>query len=85
MKIIMCSKLICLASLVLVLGPLLSGVTNAADPNLVGWWRLDESSGTTAHDSSGNGNDGTLRGGTQWQPGNGQVGGALEFNGYRLR
>jgi len=77
----MCRKLICLASLVLVLGLFLSGVTNAADPNLVGWWRLDESSGTTAHDSSGNGNDGTLRGDTQWQPGNGQVGGALEFNG----
>ncbi len=77
----MCRKLICLASLVLVLGLFLSGVTNAADPNLVGWWRLDENSGTTAYDSSGHGNDGTLRGGTQWQPGNGQVSGALEFNG----
>ena len=28
--------------------------------NLVGWWRLDETSGTTAADSSGNGNDGTM-------------------------
>ncbi len=27
---------------------------------LVGWWRLDETTGTTAADSSGNGNDGTM-------------------------
>lgn len=27
---------------------------------LVGWWKLDEGSGTLAADSSGNGNDGTL-------------------------
>jgi len=34
-------------------------VTNAG---LVGWWQLDEAAGTTAKDSSGNGNDGTLEG-----------------------
>jgi len=27
---------------------------------LVGWWRLEEGTGLTAHDKSGNGNDGTL-------------------------
>ena len=30
--------------------------------NLVGWWKLDEGSGTTAFDSSGNENYGSLRG-----------------------
>jgi len=29
-------------------------------PNLVGWWRLKEGTGTTVEDSSGTGNDGTL-------------------------
>jgi hypothetical protein len=28
--------------------------------NPVGWWKFDECSGTTAHDSSGNGNNGTI-------------------------
>jgi len=28
--------------------------------NLVGWWRFEEGTGLTAHDKSGNGNDGTL-------------------------
>lgn len=28
--------------------------------NLVGWWKLDETSGTTVADSSGNGNSGTM-------------------------
>lgn len=30
---------------------------------LVGWWKLDETSGVTAYDSSGNGNNGTLTNG----------------------
>jgi len=30
------------------------------DTNLVGYWSLNEGTGTKAHDSSGNGNDGTL-------------------------
>ena len=37
----------------------------AADPvtnGLVGWWRFDEASGTTATDSSGTGNAGALTG-----------------------
>ena len=29
-------------------------------PGLVGWWRFDEGTGTTASDSSGNGNTGTI-------------------------
>lgn len=30
------------------------------NPNLMGWWKLDETSGTTAADSSGHGNNGTV-------------------------
>ncbi|MHC4487232.1 MAG: hypothetical protein ACYS4T_18870 [Planctomycetota bacterium] len=43
-------------------------VTNTAnaDPSLVGWWRLDEGSGTTAYDSSGNGRHGTFTGDPEW-------------------
>jgi len=55
---------------------LIASSVNAA---LVAWWRLDETSGGIAHDSSGNGNDGTLVGNPQWVAG--KSGGALEFNG----
>ena len=46
--------------------------------NLVGHWQFDEGSGTTAADSSGNNNHGTITG-AEWVAG--QVGGALKFNG----
>ncbi|MHC5060838.1 MAG: LamG-like jellyroll fold domain-containing protein [Planctomycetota bacterium] len=47
---------------------------------LVGWWKLDEASGLTAADSSGNGNDATLTNmaGNEWT--NGVKAGALEFD-----
>jgi hypothetical protein len=48
---------------------------------LVGWWKLDESSGITAADSSGNGNNGTLSGGT-WQASGGHIAGALHLNAF---
>ncbi|MDT8301292.1 MAG: hypothetical protein RQ760_07385, partial [Sedimentisphaerales bacterium] len=54
----------------------LTGTTKA---ELVGWWRFDEGSGTTAVDSSGNGNDGIFNGDPQWVMG--YFGGALEFDG----
>lgn len=44
----------------------------------IGWWKFDESSGTAATDSSGNGYNGVVTSGT-W--GSGKVGGALLFNG----
>ncbi len=47
--------------------------------NLVGHWMFDESSGTTAADSSGNNNVGTVMGDAQWVAG--KVGGALAFDG----
>jgi chitodextrinase len=46
---------------------------------LVGAWSFDAGSGTTAADSSGNGNAGTLNGAT-WQS-SGRFGGALSFDG----
>ncbi|TKJ33840.1 MAG: hypothetical protein CEE38_19655 [Planctomycetes bacterium B3_Pla] len=49
------------------------------DPNLVGWWTLDEGMGNTALDWSGHGNHGTMQGDLQWV--NGYDGGALEFDG----
>ncbi|MBN2130392.1 MAG: hypothetical protein JW741_12890, partial [Sedimentisphaerales bacterium] len=52
------------------------------DPHLVGWWPLDEGSGTTAHDQSGHGNDGTFMGDPQWVPG--VRGGALAFDGDQV-
>ncbi|MFH1477784.1 MAG: LamG-like jellyroll fold domain-containing protein, partial [Verrucomicrobiota bacterium] len=49
--------------------------------NEVGYWRLDEGAGTTAGDSSGRGNNGTLQGNPNPQWVDGQVNGALSFNG----
>ena len=59
----------------------LIGISEAqdVDPSLVGWWKLDEGSGTLAADSSGNGNDGTLNGPVEWV--DGHDGKALSFNG----
>ena len=48
---------------------------------LVGWWKFDESTGTTAYDSSGNGNNGTLKGNPVWRPTGGVSGGAIELSG----
>ena len=72
-------KLFYLVSLVLVLSIALTSVAKAADPDLVGWWRFDEGSGTTAMDFSGKGNDGTLQDNTAWVTGH--LGKALQFDG----
>ncbi len=55
--------------------------THAALPasGLVGYWRLDETSGTIAADSSGSGNSGTLEMGPVWT--SGRVNGAVSFDG----
>jgi len=53
----MSRKFIGLLSLAVLLS--LAPLTEAG---LVGWWQLDEGTGTTAKDASGNGNDGTLQG-----------------------
>ncbi len=57
--------------------PLTPGVR---DKGLVGYWKFDEGSGTTAYDSSGNNNNGTLVNNPLWQS-NCRVGNCLYFNG----
>jgi chitodextrinase len=59
-------------------GQVLGATTNG----LVGYWNFDEGSGTVAHDTSGNGNDGTITGAT-WSanPPAGGGSGVLSFNG----
>ena len=75
----MCRKQACIISFVFVVGLVFAGVARGADPDLVGYWKFDETSGITAQDAAGNGNDGTLSGDPQWAAG--KLGGALEFDG----
>ena len=56
----MSKKLVYLISFILVLSLVLVSGAKAADPNLVGWWPLDEGAGDIAIDLSGSGNDGTI-------------------------
>ena len=59
-------------------GDVKSFTPTASVTGLVGHWTFDDGSGTTAADSSDNGNDGTIHGAT-WATG--KVGGALSFGG----
>ncbi|MHC4544908.1 MAG: LamG domain-containing protein, partial [Planctomycetota bacterium] len=70
----MYKKPILLISFVLVLG-----LAGSASGSLVAHWRLDEVTGLTASDSSGNGHDGTLVNGPVWVTG--YFDGALNFDG----
>ena len=70
----MCRRLVYIVSLVVVLS--MAGNTSA---DLILHWKFDEGSGTIAHDSSGNGHDGTLEGNATWVAG--KTGGALDFDG----
>ena len=63
------------------MGLVLTSVANAATPHLIGYWKLDETSGRIASDSSGNGNDGRLVGGVDWAPTSGKCNGAAKFGG----
>jgi hypothetical protein len=54
-------------------------VSTSLNSGLVAYWKLDDGSGTSALDSSGNGNTGTLVNGPIW--GTGKVGGSLQFDG----
>ncbi|MBC8471839.1 MAG: LamG domain-containing protein [Planctomycetes bacterium] len=73
----MCRKLSYLVSFVLLLNLVLMSPSQA---DLIGYWKFDESSGTTAADSAGGDNDGTLIGeGLEWV--SGRSGGALFFPG----
>jgi len=75
----MYKKFFYLSCFVLVLGLALINEAKAQDPNLVGWWKLDEASGFIAADSSSMGNNGVVYGGADWVPG--KVDGALDFDG----
>jgi len=48
-------------------------------PNLEACWHLDEGTGTTAYDTSGNGNNGIINGGAAWTDGKFKK--ALHFDG----
>jgi hypothetical protein len=50
------------------------------DPRLIAYWKLDETEGTIAHDTT-NAKDGTLNGSPVWQPAGGKVNGALQLDG----
>ncbi|HUU17409.1 MAG TPA: LamG domain-containing protein [Sedimentisphaerales bacterium] len=70
----MCRKLIYLTCLVLILG-----VAGNASAQILVHYKLDETSGAVASDSSGKGNDGTIVGDPNWVAG--WMDGALQFDG----
>ncbi|MBM4024572.1 MAG: LamG domain-containing protein [Planctomycetes bacterium] len=69
----MCKRVVCWAMVCAL------GLPAAASAGLVGWWKLDEGSGETAADATGNGQTGALIGGPTWVAG--RLGGALRFAG----
>ncbi len=56
-------------------------VTQSPPTGLVAHYKLDENSGSTATDSSGNGLNGNLVNSPAWTPAGGHLSGALSFNG----
>ena len=56
----MCRNLVLMTCITLLLGLTPANTIGAQDPNLLGWWKLDDKTGNIALDSSGNGNDGAL-------------------------
>ena len=84
----MSKRVLCLCVAFCVSSGALMGTALGADPDMIGWWKLDEGSGEIAVDASGNGNDGTVinltggqgPGGAAWveDPDRGTV---LSFNG----
>ena len=71
-------KVVYLVTCVFVLALALTSTANAGVPGLVAHWRLDEASGTAIGDASGNGNNGTLEGGTRTQ---GKLDGGVYLDG----
>ncbi len=59
------------------------GIVGVSTSNLLGWWQFEETSGTTAKDSSGSGRDGSLVGGFTFSSNTvaGPIGQALDFDG----
>ena len=73
----MCRKSFFIVSIVFTIGLTLTNTTQA---ELLGWWRLDEGSGLTVNDSSGNDHHGTIQGTPEWGFGPQGFGGALDFS-----
>jgi len=76
----MSGKLVHLITLVLAVGLVQTSLADVLDPNLVGWWRFDEGSGTVAADSSGQDLHGTLVNDPVWRE-DGPRDGCLFFDG----
>jgi hypothetical protein len=70
----MCKRVICLAFVCTL------GLAPVVCADLVGWWKLDEGTGTVVKDSSGNGIDGNFVGNPKWVEGMNGTGG-LELDG----
>ncbi len=69
---------LCLTAVVIVMA------TAPASAALVGYWKLDETAGTTAADSSGNNHNGELKDGPAWDAG-GVLDGAIGLDGLNDR
>jgi L-ascorbate metabolism protein UlaG (beta-lactamase superfamily) len=65
---------------VMAYGETLSSDDWQKDFSVAAYWKLDETQGTIAHDSTG-ANDATLIGDPLWQPAGGKVAGALQLDG----
>lgn len=70
-----------LTFIVFVFGLLIAPSHSYGQEGLIGYWKFDETSGTTAADSAGGDNDGTLSDNVEWQPSGGVSGGAVLFDG----
>ncbi len=70
----MCKRLLVPTAFVLLIA-----MATPGSGKLAGWWKLDESGGGVAGDSSGNGYDGAVNGTAKWVTG--KVSGALQFDG----
>lgn len=55
--------------------------TEIPELGLIAHWRLDETDGVLAHDSTGGNHHATVRGDPLWRPDGGAIGGALELDG----
>jgi len=76
----MSRKLVHLITIVLVAGLIQTSLGNVLDPDLVGWWKFDEGSGTAAADSSGSDMHGVLVNDPEWRD-DGPRKGCLFFDG----
>lgn len=77
-----CVMVLALFGYVAAAGATSKPVTLDTDPNLVGWWRFDETAGNSAADSSGHKYNGTLKGNVSFEKNStpGKAGKAFRFD-----